>query len=168
MRVDESEGMRGRVRAAASLFFLAAQARPLSPLFLASQARPLSLSRVSWVDGGRPKTPRAERRWRCSYRSVERILYVFWLDRSVLVLFDRWSWLKSWTCDRHDVFYAPPPVYNVPGGHSSNYNRFETFLHKKYFRTFLLELINRITLAPQGKCLLGHSFFDQSEAKPIR
>ena len=60
--------MRRHVRAAASLSFLAAQARKLSLT-------------VAWVGGGTSNIPRAEQRRRCSYRSLERILCV--LGRSL-------------------------------------------------------------------------------------
>ena len=60
MIADESDGVHGRVRAAASLCFV-----------LVAQARKLTLS-LSWVSGGSPKAPRTEQRRRCSYhRSLE-------------------------------------------------------------------------------------------------
>ena len=61
MIADESDGVHGRVRAAASLCFV-----------LAAQARKLSLSAsLGWAEEAQ-KTPRTEQRRRCSYhRSLE-------------------------------------------------------------------------------------------------
>ena len=64
----------GRVRAAASLCFVMAQARKL----------PLS---ASWVGGGGLKTPRTEQRRRCSYHRS--------LELSSHNVFGRFAWL-SW------------------------------------------------------------------------
>ena len=50
--------------------------------------------------------PPAEQRWRCNYRSLERILCVLGLSVG-LVLFGRLCCLIK--CDRHDFFEAPPP-----------------------------------------------------------
>ena len=79
--VHESDGVHGRVRAAADLcFVLAAQARKLS--FSAS---------LGWAEEAQ-KTPRREQRRRCSYhQSLElRILYVF----------GRFAWLSWRLADR--------------------------------------------------------------------
>ena len=64
--VDESEGLRCHVRAAASTLFLVGGA--------GQEAITL---RVSWVGRGNPQAPRAEQQWWCTYRGLERILRVF-------------------------------------------------------------------------------------------
>ena len=103
MIVDESDGVHGCVRAAASLCFV-----------LAAQARKLSLSACfGWTEEAQ-KTLSTEQRRRCSYhRSLELCSYVF----------GRFAWLSWHLADRAGgkiglatamiFFEAPPPGYAV-------------------------------------------------------
>ena len=83
-----------RVRVAAILF-----------LFLAAQARELALSgSLGWAKGALKRRARNSDADAAVNGDVLRVSSVFRVDHSVLVPFDRSSWLKNWACDRHDSF----------------------------------------------------------------
>ena len=100
-RGEHMRGVHRRVLATDSLcFFLAAQARKLSPSASLEWAeQPLKRhARVSDGDAG---------------IEVLRFSSVFWVDRLVLVALGRSSWWKNCACDRHVIFEEPPSGYAV-------------------------------------------------------
>ena len=101
--VDESDGVHGRVRAAAGLCFV-----------LAAQATKLLLpASLKLGERRKPKKRHARNSDGDADIKVLSVSPVLWVDRSVLVRFGRSSWLDNWACDRHDFFEAPPPGYAV-------------------------------------------------------
>ena len=89
--VDESDGMHGRVRAAASLCFV-----------LAVQARALSLSdSLGWAE----EAPKRHTLNSDSDAAIIEVLSCHLCFRSlhlVVVALGRSSWWQNWACDRHD------------------------------------------------------------------
>ena len=91
--VDESDGVHGRVRAAASLCFV-----------LAAQARKLSLSAsLGWAEEAQKRHARNSAG---DAAIIEVFIYplCFRSLRLVVVALSRSSWWQNWACDRHDFF----------------------------------------------------------------
>ena len=91
--VDESVGVHGRVRAAASLC-----------LVLAAQARKLSLSAsLGWAEEAQKRHARNSDG---DAAIIEVLSYplCFRSLRVVVVALGRSSWWQNWACDRHDFF----------------------------------------------------------------
>ena len=91
--VDESDGVHGRVRAAASLCFV-----------LAAQARKLSLSAsLGWAEEAQKRHARNSDG---DAAIIEVLSYPlrFRSLRLVVVALARSSWWENWACDRHDLF----------------------------------------------------------------
>ena len=93
--VDESDGVHGRVRAAAGLCFV-----------LAAQASKLSLSLL--LGGRRKPKKRHARNSDGDAAIIEVLSYEYPLCfrplRLVVVALGRLSWWQNWACDRHDFF----------------------------------------------------------------
>ena len=91
--VDESDGVHGRVRAAASLCFV-----------LAAQARKLSLSAsLGWAEEAQKRHARNSD----GDAAIIEVLSYPLRFRSlhfVVVALARSSWWENWACDRHDLF----------------------------------------------------------------
>ena len=91
--VDESDGVHGRVRAAASLCFV-----------LAAQARKLSLSgSLGWAEEAQKRHAR-DSDGDAAIIEVMNYALCFRSLCLVAVALGRSSWWKNWACDPHDFF----------------------------------------------------------------
>ena len=96
MIVDESDGVHGRVRAAASLCIV-----------LATQARKLSLSAsLGRAEEAQKRHARNSDGDAAIYHRSLQLLYplCFRSLRLFVVALGRSSWWQIWACDRHDFF----------------------------------------------------------------
>ena len=87
---DESDGVHGRVRAAASLCFV-----------LAAQSRKLSISAsLGWAEEARKRHARNSD----GDAAIIEVLNYPLCFRSLRLALGRSSWRQKWACDRHDFF----------------------------------------------------------------
>ena len=98
-RVTNTRDETRRERQQPAPFFSAAQTRKLSYQYLVSLSGSLR-----WAEGA-PKCHPRNSDGGAAIR-VLRVSSAFWVNRSVLVLFARSSWLKNWGCDRHGFFWG--------------------------------------------------------------